>query len=217
MNRRQYLAALGLATGGLAGCTTVGTDGTATRTAVDCPELAPRRIALDGVGSLPGAADLSITVTVERARATGSAPATLSMVLTNEGGDRAIDVTDDSRCHLFDRHRGRSDPHGVWLYREGDAPPARADECWTRSGTPPEYVGFDGYGCGPYSLPAGTSVAMRYEVWDDYATDGYFEPDTYRFETSVSVFDSIDATDSDRRLDWWFDLAVSNTAAPEQL
>lgn len=215
MNRRQYLGALGLATGGLAGCTTVGTDGTATRTAVDCPEPATRQIVLDGFASLPGAADLSITVTVERAQATTATPATLSVVLTNEGGDRAIDATDGSRCHFFDRHRGRSDPHGVWLYPEGDAPPERAVECWTRAGTPPEHVSFDGYGCGRYSLPAGASVTTRYEVWDDYVTDGYFEPGTYRFETSVSVFDSTAATDPDQRLDWWLDLAVSNTAAPE--
>jgi len=209
MQRRGLLATLAAtASGGFAGCGAGGSN-SPTRTPSTCDDHVPRRIDRTGAGSVADPADLSIAATVERARSTPTAPATLAVTITNEGDARAIDVTDGPRCHVFERDSGLSDPRGLWLYRAGDTPDDRAGECWMRAATPPERVGFDGYACGQYLVATGDSVTTVYEVWDDYATDGYFETGTYRFETDVSVYSNGDADDPVRSIDWWLEISVS--------
>jgi len=211
MQRRRLLATLAAAaSGGFAGCGASGSN-SPTQTPTTCDDHAPRRIELTGIESID-ATDLSIAPTVQRARSTSTAPATLTVTITNEGDDRAVDVTDGPRCHPFDRGRGRSDPRGLWLYRAGDTPDDRAGECWTRAAVPPDSVGFDGYACGQSPLASSDSITTVYEVWDDYATDGYLEPGAYRFETTVSVYSNEDSAEPIRSVDLWLEMTASTVS-----
>lgn len=216
MHRRRLLGTLAAtASGGLAGCGASGSD-SSTRTPPSCDDRAPRRVELTGTESVPDAAALSITATVERARFAADGAARLTVTVANDGDDRVLDVRDGSDCHLFNRGRGRSDPRGLWLYRTANAPTDRAGECWTRDAVPPDSVGFDGYACGRYPLAAGDSLTTTYVLWDDYATDGYLPTGGYRFETTVSVSPSEDADEPSQSVDWWLDIAVRNAATTER-
>ena len=218
MRRRTVLAALG-GSAALAGCRTVGspepTD-TETETPPTCESPGSRRVELAGTATVPDETRVSATVTVERGSSTAAAPARLTVTLRNDGPDREIDVTDDRRCHLLNRGTGRSDPHGLWLYRAGDAPTDRAGDCWTRDRPPRDSVGFDGYACGNYPFESGGTVATTYEVWDDYTADGYLRPGTYRFDVSIALWDGTGEGESETDptvVDWWFELSVSADGA----
>mgnify|MGYP000380350152 CR=1 FL=1 len=213
MRRRSVLASLG-ACAGLAGCRTAGTSDptdTPTETPPPCGSPGTRRVELAGAGPLPADADLSATVTAERTRSTAEAPARFAVALTNDGPDRAIDATDDDRCHLLNRGVGRSEPRGLWLYRADDAPTDRAGECWTRDLPPRDSVGFDGYGCGRSPFDSGETLATTYEVWDDDTADGYLRPGTYRFDASVALWNGPDDESDPAVVDWWFALSVADT------
>lgn len=221
MRRRTVLASLGASATALAGCQAPGspestTTGTRTPTTCDSPE--PRSVRLADTGSVPADADLSVSVTPERTRTTADAPARFRVAVANDGPSREIDVTDDGDCHLLNRDRGRSDPNGLWLYRTESAPTDRAGECWTRDLPPRDRVGFDGYGCGRRAFESGESIATTYEVWDDYATEGYLRRGTYRFDVSIAVWDDRGATATATEstptvLDWWFELSVATLDA----
>lgn len=218
MRRRTVLASLGVSAA-LAGCRGIGSPDptdpdTATPPTCESPE--PRRVELAGTATVPDEARVSATVTVERGSSTADAPARVAVALRNDGPDREIDVTDDSRCHLLNRGEGRSDPDGLWLYRVGDAPTDRAGDCWTRDRPPRGSVGFDGYGCGRSPFDSGATVATTYEVWDDHIADGYFRPGTYRFDVSIALWDAVDsgeAAEEPAVVDWWFELSVSADGA----
>ncbi|QLH84105.1 hypothetical protein [Halosimplex pelagicum] len=218
MRRRAVLTSLG-ACATLAGCQEPGSaDRTAdgTETPPTCGDPKPRRVELAGAATVPDEPRVSATVTVERERSTAEAPARFTASLRNDGPDRAVDVTDDNRCHFLNREKGRSDPNGLWLYRAGDAPTDRAGECWTRDRPPRDSVGFDGYGCGRSPFESGGTIATTYEVWDDYTVDGYLRPDTYRFDASVALWTEPageGGTDSEPAVvDWWVELSVSADA-----
>lgn len=210
MNRRSVLAIMGAGAGSLSGCQVLGSSNQpSTRTPPACNSSVPRNVELDGTEKLPSDAALSITATMERERVTGDEPARVQITVTNEGATREIGVTDDSRCHIFNRDSGRSHPEGLWLYRNHNAPSDRAGDCWTRNESPPEEPGFDGYGCERSSLESGESITTTYEVWDDYTVEGYMPPGRYRFEVSIPLWESQEDDDPDV-FDWWLDLEVTS-------
>ncbi|WP_123537589.1 hypothetical protein [Halosimplex salinum] len=216
MHRRTVLASLGTCAA-LTGCQTPGSsDRTADETATPptCESSDPRRIELAGTATVPDGAEMSMTATTERTRSTADAPAQVAVELRNDGPSRAVDVTDDGRCHLLNRDAGRSDPGGLWLYRAGDVPADRVGDCWTRDLPPRDSVGFDGYGCGRRPFESDETIATTYEVWDDYTVDGHLEPDTYRFDASVALWDETAEGGSETSseplvVDWWFELSVA--------
>jgi hypothetical protein len=163
---------------------------------------------------MPEDAALSVAATMERERITADATARLRVTLTNAEATRETDIADEEHCHLFDRSRGGSDPSGLWLYRRQDAPTDREGECWTQTESPANTRTYVAVGCAKRTLAPGESVATTYELWDDYATDDYLPPGTYRFDAAIPVWTASDDggdDDPDRVLDWWLDLRVTDS------
>jgi len=169
-----------------------------------------RRVSISGSKRLPSNVGLSLETTVERAQVTHEATARFTVELTNAGPDRATGVSDNEYCHLFDRPRGGSDPAGVWLYRRQDAPTDRVDGRWTEAtdGTPTRtYVAL---ACGKHPFPSGATIATTYEVWDDLLVEGYLPTGTYRFETTIPLWDSTRDEGDPRTVEWWLELTVAD-------
>lgn len=192
MKRRGYLAAAAGVAGlaGLAGCKGDIAPG-AGRHLLD-PDTDRRHVTLAGVDVTPDDVPVSIDVEVVEPLATADHPVRIAVTTTNEGPERAISVAEGG-CRLFNREKaGSDDPEGLWLYPDGSLEPwDRTGERWV-----PEDRGrraYAAYGCGPRAYRADESLTNEYEVWDDYAVRGYFQPGTYRWEEAVQVYDDLRA------------------------
>lgn len=211
MHRRALLATLGTGVSLLAGCQTQQQSKATTAPPPDpakCKSPEERRIELIDTADVPESADLSITATMERQQVTSESPAQIRISLTNKGAKRATTVTETEHCHLFNRTYGGSDPAGLWLYRQQNAPDNRVGKCWTRdAGKTRTFVSI---GCGKQTFASGESITTTYEIWDDYVTEGYFPTGTYRFSRSIPIWSTENTEgDPDRKIDWWMDLKVS--------
>jgi hypothetical protein len=212
MRRRTALAALGSGVALLAGCLETdespggGTTTAATTTNGDVD--ATRQVAVADTATVPSDAGLSVTASMERERVTSAATALLTVEVENTGAARATDVQDAEYCHPFDRFHGGSNPAGLWLYRSEDAPTREGDR-WTQDINPGDSRTFVDIGCGRQPFAAGASVTVTYEVWDDYESEGYLPPGSYRFETSIPLWDAVEDDGDPRVVDWWLELDVS--------
>ena len=209
MNRREVLAALGASTSLLTGCLGAGVDSSPPAETSTSPEVLPatRRISVTNTAEIAPDANLSVTASVERGRITPDETARVTVALENTGADRATSVAEEEHCHLFNRMWGKSEPRGLWLYRPQDAPANRDGGRWS-----PDKTGTRTYimiGCGKHQFDSGDAISTTYEVWDDYVTDGYLSPGTYRFETDISLWDSVTDRSKSRSVEWWFELDVS--------
>ncbi|MBV0926039.1 hypothetical protein KTS45_17685 [Halomicroarcula limicola] len=176
--------------------------------ATSSPEpSASRYVYVTNTAEVPAGVDLRFTAVTERSEVTDDATATLLVSVRNTGADRAVDAFEGEGCHLFNRSRGGSTPAGLWLYRAQNAPGPGDDGRWTRDREETNSRTYDAYGCGMAALSAGEAVVTRYAVWDDYATSGYLEPGTYRFDVTLRVGPSEDSDDW-REVPWWVELAV---------
>lgn len=232
MDRRRFLVAAVVGVGGLAGCTTgrertgggSPTDGAETRataTRMDGSRTEPtvqantgdlqRRTSIANLDDVPGEYDLRIEVELLQETITPEHTARLRLT--------AIDGTSRKRrigigtgdCGPFNREKGRSDPPGLWLLTPDGTNDTPTDGRWTV-----ERNAFAAYGCAFVAVRHDEPIVNRYEVWDNSAVDGYMKPDTYRFETSITVGGSAfgtAATTTERAgsFTWGFDLTVEGS------
>ncbi|WP_248910790.1 hypothetical protein [Halocatena marina] len=57
----------------------------------------------------------------------------------------------------------------------------------------------------------GESIRTEYEVWDDYQVSGYLQPNTYRWEEDIHIWEDATVTagnPSKTTISWGFSLAV---------
>lgn len=206
MDRRRYLGCSAVAAGSiLGGC--LGTLGTASS------ESYRHTVALDNVATVPDGAELSIDVDLREDSVTPDRTARIRAATTNEGERRGVSIGDGS-CSLFDRTRGKSDPPGLWLHRSAKTEHIDRDgDRWTRDAPPDRLRQFALGGCGTRRYAPDETVENEYLVWDDYQTEGYFDPGTYRFESRVTIH-AVDGKYADdvggieERFTWGFDLVV---------
>ena len=212
VRRRTLLAALGSGTATLSGCSALAPGG-------DAGDL-ERRVSLAASDALPDEHALRIDATVTRPAVTAENPAQLRIAVTNAGPRRALSVGTDG-CALFNRGEGGSDePPGLWLHRPARAATIeRARPRWVRAESDRPRM-FDAYGCLLRVFDAGESLARDYVVWDDYRVEGYLEPGTYRWETTVESYEIDDVRrdageraasptgDPSATLSWGFALTV---------
>ena len=219
MRRRDLLASLGAGVSFLAGCQSVTGDPSTTHSPTAstpqgesaCRLPGTRRVSLQNALTLPENAGLEVTTTLEQAHITPDTPGSLTVTVTNTGETRATKFTDTADCHLFNRPHGKSAPAGLWLYRQQNAPTSEMETCWREATKPENTRTYEDYGCARVRFEAGDSFSTTYAVWDDYATEGYLPPDTYRFETTIPLWASTDEDhDAVTRYDWWFELNVTN-------
>ena len=214
MNRREVLAALGASTSLLTGCLGTGVDSTPpTETpSTSRGELpATRWVSISDTAAIPPDTGLSVTASVERDRIAPDETARVTITLENTGTGRATDIADREYCHLFNRGAGGSAPRGLWLYRPQDAPASRDGGRWSQDETGTRtYIMI---GCGKQQFDSGDAISTTYEVWDDYVTDEYLSPSTYRFETDIPLWESVADRDNPRTVEWWFELELSETKA----
>ena len=145
-----------------------------------------------------------------RERVTADVTARLRVRLANEGAERVVTVADAPRSHLYRQSRGRSAPDGLWLYRVQDHP-SRSGTCWTEPTSPDHTRTFLDGGTEYTTLATGESVTTTYDIWDDYATAGYFPTGTYRFVTGIGYWTPGEDPDADNptpSLEWWLELRV---------
>lgn len=227
MKRRRLLAALGTSASGLAGCQSLGgtangsagegrgSDGpetdTTTRNSDETTETGtPQRyVSVVDTTSPPAAANLAFDATLERDRVTANAPARLTVGVTNTGPDRATTLADSEYCHLFDRTHGLSEPRGLHLYREANTPD-HPEGRWTRDADPSITRTYVDIGCGRRVFASGETITTTCEVWDDYRETGYYPAGTYRFGTSVPLWDSTDDDGDPEVVEWTVEVEVSD-------
>jgi hypothetical protein len=158
--------------------------------------------------------DVTISVELLEQTVTEAHPAHVQITTTNEGPDRALSIGPD-RCGLFNRSNGGSDdPAGLWLYRPEAAESLdREADRWEQDTSPFSDRSYPAYGCGAFEYSAGESVSTEYEVWNDYAESGYFEPGTYRWEREIQLWDDPDEAGTEQpttTFQWGFSLTVTD-------
>lgn len=211
MQRRALLAVLGSATAALPGCSLAPT--------ADAGDL-QRRITLAGSDVLPDEHGLRVDAAVAEPTVTADHPARIRIETTNAGPRRALSVGTGG-CAIFNRGElGSDDPPGLWLHRPARAATVeRARPRWVRAEAD-RPRGFDAYGCPLRIVASGESLAQDYVVWDDYRVEGYLEPGTYRWETTLEIYRPADVRreageraasptgDPSATLSWGFALTV---------
>jgi hypothetical protein len=158
--------------------------------------------------------EVTIAVELLEQTVTETHPAQLQITITNEGPDRALSIGRD-RCGLFNRSDGGSDdPAGLWLYRPEEAQDLdREPDRWEQDKSRFSDRSYPAYGCGAFEYGSGESMRTEYEVWNDYAEDGYFEPGTYRWEREIQLWDDLDAAGTEQpttTFQWGFSLTVTD-------
>lgn len=203
MNRRTYLAALPLVASATAGC--LGSVGSPP-SADSHPD---RSVALSAVDSLPDDIGFTVDAAVSVSDVTERHPAEVVLTATNEGERRDVSVGTEM-CHPFNRSDGRSESGGLWLYPADDEPDEQVEGRWEYDADGP--VEYPAYGCTRRTWDAGESRKYVYAVWDDFETEGYYEPGTYRWEHLVSVAPPESHLDGEATAEatWAFELTVED-------
>lgn len=212
MKRRSLLAALSAVP--LAGC--VGSAGDPSPTDEPATTETPRdgvqrTIQLDAVEEAP-AEGLGIDAEVVESAVTEEHPARVAVTTTNDGRKRNVSIA-PGQCCLFNRNGGASDPAGLWLHRvESSAHIDRDGDRWSRDAPADQPRAYPAYACLSKTFAAGEALTTEYDVWDDYRTEPYFEPGTYRFAEQVTVRepggDNEEETDVIAEFDWGFSVRV---------
>ena len=203
MNRRALLRGVGAAgvagTTALAGCTGL-------VTTASTAEIVQQ-------DDVPEQYGVSIDVELVDSEYTDDHPVRLRTTVTNHGREKLPSLSGNPKCGLFDREKAGSEPPGLWIYSPDTADFAtQKDGRWVRDREPDDRQGgFALYACTPEPYAADESRGQVYEVWDDYRTEGYLVPNTYRWEESVEVADTDEGwRDAEpRTFDWGFSLDLS--------
>jgi hypothetical protein len=162
-------------------------------------------VTLAGTAKSP-VSDLQFEVSLLKSRVTPTQTARLRITVTNIGEAQEVAQPGGQWCDPFNRDRGGSTPPGLWLHRVTDATEEqelkdrRAENCWTWDRPQSKHRGFPDYGCGRDSFAANEVRTYEYLVFDDYRQAPYFDPGTYRFDTSVKPGGE----------KWWLKLGVSD-------
>lgn len=165
------------------------------------------RVELVGRDAVPAEHDVAVAVGLTDATVAPESPATLEVLVTNEGPRRRI-YPGAGGCAPFNRAGGESDPPGLWLYLAGQTP-ERRDGRWTADAPADRPRGFPAYGCLGREYAPGETVRTAYELWDDYAVEGYYPAGTYRWETQVGIYPPDGETDEPTaEFRWGFDVRV---------
>lgn len=82
-----------------------------------------------------------------------------------------------------------SEPPGLWLHGPQSTEGIERDgDRWTADRPADESRLFNLTGCPLFEYERNESVVNEYVVWDDYRTEGYMQPGTYRFEVPVAIY-----------------------------
>lgn len=173
-----------------------------------------RTVNLDSQDTVPETHQVSINVAVLESAITTAHTARLRVTMTNEGPRRAFRVA-GGYCKLFtDPHAGSNDPAGLWLYQPNETEYLdRRGERWVPDRPPSHPRSYPASACSPQEYKAGESLSTEYEVWDDYQVDGYLQPDTYRWEQEVEIYEDTAARGPDSptaTFTWGFSLSIEN-------
>lgn len=193
MRRRQYLASVTvLCSSGIAGC--------AVRAPGTPPTDATRRITIEAQDAVPDELEISISAEMRAEYVTPDTPAQLTVTITNHGPPRLLP---SNECHLFRCGDGRSSPPGLWLREPGLD--EQDGDGWTLE---PRPVGCPAFACLGSEYDPGESRTIEYLVWNTESVPqaGYFQPGTYRFETSIRLPD-------ERTVYWGVELRVDEIRA----
>lgn len=210
MKRRHFLSVIGgCGVSGLAGCLSTGYHAAASTTGDG--EI-QRRVSLADQDSMADGGEIRVDVEVLEPTIADAHTARLRVTTTNEGAKRKISIGTDG-CELFNRSHGGSDhPRGLWLHAAFITDHIdRKGNRWVADQPSDEPRAYPAYGCLPKEYDAGESVRNEYDVWDDYQVDGYLEPDTYRWEEDVSIWNDPSTAgdaDPDTTITWGFSLTV---------
>jgi len=189
VQRRTVLRTLGgLGTAALAGCA-----GFCLGDRPNPPESGVyRRVTVADEGSVPEGADLETSVSMTEATVTREHPARFELAIRNTGAPRATTAGVAEMCGLFDREEGGSRPPALWVHPVEEARHLdRPDGRFLADRPTDEQRNWPDYGCLPRQYDAGETVRGEYAVWHDYRQCGYFPTGTYRFEDTVSVWNSM--------------------------
>lgn len=157
---------------------------------------------------------MSINAELLESAITTAETARLRITMTNEGQTRAF-RTNGAHCKLFTGpHAGSDDPAGLWLYQPNEAEYLdRKGERWVPDRPQSRSRSYDASACIPQEYESEESASTEYEVWHDYQVDGYLQPDTYRWEQDVEIWDDSEARASDSpttTFTWGFPLSIEN-------
>jgi len=207
MNRRGLLRMIGgIGAVGLAGCTAGGQQ-------LGGPNTDTRRVSLVSQDSVANRHQLQVSADLLTSVINDEETAQLRVTMMNTGPERTFSIgscVEPSDCggYIFDQSAaGSDDPAGLWLRDPAFEPD---DERWVRDKPADEPRGFPQRGYSKKQFETGESVSKQYAVWDDYRTNGYLEPSTYRWEEEIWIWDgaSIDPEDPDTKVTWGFSLLI---------
>lgn len=225
MRRRAVLLSVGGAlAGSVAGCnSSTGTNASPTPspTASSIPTTTPsdsskselqRTVVLDDQDTVPETHQVSIDVDVLDPAITSAKTARIRLTITNEGPQRAFKVGPDD-CNLFNRGQaGSDDPGGLWLYLPKETRYLdRKGEQWVPDRSPSKPRSYNAAACAPRTYVSGEAISTAYEVWDDYRVNGYLQPDTYRWEEDVEIWEDSEARATEpptATFTWGFSLSI---------
>lgn len=134
--------------------------------------------------------------------------------MTNEGPKRAFRVA-GGYCKLFSEpHAGSNDPSGLWLYQPNETKYLdRKGKRWVPDRPQSHTRSYPASACSPQAYESSESMSTEYEVWHDYQVDGNLQPDSYRWEQEVEIWEDTDARGTDSptaTFTWGFSLFVEN-------
>lgn len=195
MNRREVVQSIGTASVvGLSGCLDA-VKKTFNRNASDRDDLR-RKFTVSSQPSIPENDTIHINAQIINSEISSDTPGRIAVRTTNHGERQTISIG-KQRCGLFNRDKGGSDdPPGLWLYPPTESKlPERAGHKWVADKSRDTARVFATYECPGMTYPQGASQQNEYLVWDDYQTEGYFEPGTYYWKETVDVISNIDKSD----------------------
>lgn len=178
-------------------------------------EQIQRQVILSCQDSLHEGYQMQINAEVLKPTITADHTARLRVTTTNNGPKRAFSIGTGG-CDLFNRSRAASDePAGLWLYRSDSTNNlTRKENKWVRDLPSDQQRDYPEYGCSPTVYDRGQSRSTEYVVWDDYRVEGYLEPDAYRWEEDVQIWEDASADFGDSpsaTVTWGFTLTVEKT------
>lgn len=226
MERRTLLVtAGGSLAGSLAGCISRSI-GSESSTPTDDPTTTPtstkshedtrqRTVTLESQDEVPDTHQVSIEVELLEAAITTAETAALQVTMTNEGQTRGFRAQGGDCKRLFTGSKaGSNDPVGLWLYQPNEAENLdRKEDRWVSDRPQSKTRSFPAAGCSPQEFESEESISTKYEVWHDYQMDGYLQPDTYRWEQDVEIWDDSEARGTDSptaTFTWGFSLSIEN-------
>ena len=214
MDRRELLATgAALGAGGPAGCSALGvTDSEPTTAPTTTDSAVQRELALVDEVDLPDEHGVTVDVTLLEPLVTDDHPARLEITTTNEGEARTI-YPASGECLPFEYpDSGSEEPPGLWLHHSTSPGAVREHpDRWIEDEPANESRIGDLLYCSGREYEPGESVDSTYEIWWDYQVPGYFEPNTYRFEAEVRIWEEttdVDPGNPDIELTWGFSLEV---------